>query len=221
MLVRNCKPDPKRLGVLAECMRPFDPQGLGGEWPGQYLSTRTVAYSCGLLAREGEAVAHAHDREELGRCRRLSAEAARIMEGVYIRWSDEGDHTLDQFCIPANAGDPVPGRITEKLFRTAMRGAVYPGAVLKVEPLKGTSAWWQRAAMMHSDLKDDPAEHERFARWERLLKWFHKHPELHAPAHVGFEEPKDGEFASVYPKLFLALTAAGSLVGLVTCVVWT
>jgi hypothetical protein len=62
---------------------------------------------------------------------------------------------------------------------------------------------------------------ERVAKWERLFAWFRGHEELRAPAYIGVEEPKGVEFASVYPKWFLALTAAGSLVGLVTCVVWT
>ena len=38
---------------------------------------------------------------------------------------------------------------------------------------------------------------------------------------IGFEEPKTEVFASVYPKLFLALTALSNLVGLITCVVWS
>jgi hypothetical protein len=63
MLVRNCKADPKYLGVLTECTTGCDFQGTGGEWAGHYFSDRTVAYSCGILARKGEAVVHAHERE--------------------------------------------------------------------------------------------------------------------------------------------------------------
>jgi hypothetical protein len=220
MLVRNCKPDSSRLGVLAECTTGCDFRGTGGEWPGHFLSTRTVAYSCGILAREGEAVVHAHDRDELKRCRRLAAEAAAIMQGVYIGWADESDHLLGPFSIPANAGDTAPRRITEKVFRAALRGTVFPDAILTIEPFKKTSDWWKRVSALHPDLQEDPGEHERVAKWGRLFDWFRGHEELRAPAYVGFEEPKEA-FTAVYPKFFLALTAAGSLVGLVTCVVWT
>src|SRR5262245_2357548 len=113
MLIKDCQPDAKRLGVWAECMT-GDP--AEGEWPGQCISAQTVAYSCGILARAEDKVVHAHDPEELQRCRRLAAEAAQIMKGVYIGGNDEGDHTLDPFYIPVNSGDPAPQKLTEQIF---------------------------------------------------------------------------------------------------------
>jgi hypothetical protein len=94
MTVRDCTPDPQVLGVLSECLTACGPPDPTGEWPGQFLSNRTVAYSCGILARQGEPVTHDHDPDELARCRRLTAEAAGIMSGVLIRCGDEGDHEL-------------------------------------------------------------------------------------------------------------------------------
>jgi hypothetical protein len=143
------------------------------------------------------------------------------MKGVYIRWADESDHTLHPFAIPANTGDPAPRRITEKLFRAALRGTFYQGASLAIEPFRKTSAWWQRVTQMDPSLPDDPEGLERVAKWTQLFKWFRGHSELLAPVYIGVEEPKGIDFASVYPKWFVALTASGSLVGLVTCVVWT
>ncbi len=52
------------------------------------------------------------------------------MEGVLIGGNDESDHTLEPFWIPANVGDPVPKKITEALFRKAMRDTICPGALL-------------------------------------------------------------------------------------------
>jgi hypothetical protein len=224
--VSNCQPDSSRLGVLAECRPSGVSPGDGDEWPGQFLSTRTVAYSCGMLARQGDRIVHNHDAEELERCRRLAAEAAAIMKDVLIGGNDESDHTLDPFWIPANVGDPVPKRIIETVFRKAMQDTVYPGARLEIEPFKKTSEWWKRVSALHPDYQivpeQMPDEPERVAKWKRLFEWFSKHEELHSPVYIGFQESTDGEFdATVYPRLFVALTASGSLVGLATCVVWS
>lgn len=224
--VSNCKPNPDRLGVLAECLESRGSADSGDEWPSQFLSTRTIAYSCGLLTRQGDGAVHTHDGEELKRCRRLAAEAAEIMKGVLIGGNDESDHTLDPFRITANVGDPVPKKITEGVFRKAMRDTVYPDARLTIEPFKKTSDWWKRVSALHPDYhivpEDFPDEPDRVARWNQLFEWFRNHPDLHSPVYIGFKEPAGGEFhAIVYPRLFVALTASGSLVGLATCVVWS
>jgi hypothetical protein len=228
MPFRNCKLDPTRLGALAECLTGCDFQNRGGEWPGHFLSTRTVAYSCGILARDGDAVVHAHPAQEVPRCRRLANQAAKIMQGVYIRWGDESDHRLSPFWITANVGDSVPKHLTEKVYSTAMRGTVYPGAILTVEPFKESSSWFTRVTQLDLDYWGGPEvdpdcvakETARADQWRRLFHWFRSHPDLHSPVYIGFK-PNNEEFASVYPQLFLALTASGSLVGLATCVVWT
>lgn len=222
----NCKPDPNRLGVLAECRQSSDSSGDGEEWPGHFLSTRTIAYSCGMLARKGDDVVHIHDAEELKRCRQIATEAGKIMKDVLIGGSDESDHTLDPFWIPAIVGDTVPKKITEAVFRKAMRGTVYPGALLTIEPFKKTSEWWKRVSTLHPDYdvipEEMPEEPERVAKWHRFFDWFRHHADLHSPVYIGFKEPPDETFgATVYPRMFVALTASGSLVGLVTCVVWS
>ena len=135
----------------------------------------TVAFTCGTLARQGDSIVHNHDAEELQRCRQLAEEAAAIMKGVLIGGNDESDHTLDPFWIPANAGDPVPKKITEVVFRKAMRDTVYPGTLLSIEPFKKTSDWWKRVSALHPDYhivpEDFPNEPERVAKWKRLFDW--------------------------------------------------
>jgi hypothetical protein len=105
-----------------------------------------------------------------------------------------------------------------------MRGTLWPRAVLQIEPFKRTSDWWKRVGMLHPDyhiVPDQvPNEPERVARWKRLFQWFRTSPELHSPVYIRFKEPQQ-TFTSVYPMFFLALTDAGSLVGLVTFVVWS
>ena len=155
------------------------------------------------------------------RCQRLAGEAAQIMKGVYIGLSDEGDHTLDPFYIPVNHGDSVRRQLTEQVFRTVMRGTIYPHAVLTIEPLTQSGSWWKTVSKISSDSPNDPDEQKRVRQWGQLFDWFQGQKELHSPGYIGFEESQDGSFATVYPKFFVGLTASGSLAGLVTCVVWT
>ena len=218
MLVTDCKVDPKRLGVLAECLS-GDPHE--GEWPNQYLSAQTVAYSCGMIARFQEVVVHAHDPEELKLCRRLAGKAAKIMAGECVGLNDEGDHTLDPFYIPVNSGDPVPKKLNEEVFRKAMRGTIYQGALLEFEPIAKTSGWFQIVSKVDPSYPDEPGKLKSIARWGELYDWFAAQKDLHSQVYIGFKEPPGEGFAVIYPKLFLGLTAAGSLVGLATCVVWT
>jgi len=217
MLITNCTLDPSKLGVLAECLD-GDPQE--GEWAGQLLSMHSVAYSCGILARKQDTVVHSHDSEELKRCQTLATAAAQVMQGVSIGGSDEGDHTLDPFFIPANSGDPAPGKIDEKFFRSALRGTLHPKAKIVVEPLAKSSAWWKAVSTVTPDLANDPDEKKRVAPWGQLLDWFGQQKELRTPVYIGLEESDDAP-ATVHPRFFVGLTAAGSLVGLVTCVVGT
>jgi hypothetical protein len=202
-----------------------------GEWPGQFLSAQTIAYSCGILARRQDGVVHAHDPEELKRCQRLAGDAARIMQGIYVGMSDEGDHTLDPFFIPANVPPEasLPGKreescpkvLTEAFFRAAMRGTIYPSAVLTIEPFARTSSWWQAVSKVSANSPNDPDEQKRVAQWGRLIDWFQGQTELHSPVHIAFAETGDESFAAVVPKFFVGLTNAGSVVGLATCMVCT
>ena len=186
----------------------------------RYLSPQTVAYSCGIIARFQDSVVHAHEPEELKRCHRLANEAAQTVKGLLIGLNDEGDHTLDPFCIPVNSGDPAPTQVTEQVFRSSMRGTIYAGAILEIEPFTKSGEWWKIVSKVDPSWPDEPGKLQEIALWSKLYDWFAAQKELHSPVYIGFKEPAE-DFAVIYPKLFVGLTAAGSLVGLATCVVWT
>ncbi|HEY7152790.1 MAG TPA: hypothetical protein VH575_02425 [Gemmataceae bacterium] len=232
-MVHNCKIDDKRLEPLKECMNNW---GTGaGEWITNYLSVKTVAYSCGAIARAGEAIKHDHDPAELALCKRLSKEAAKIMAGTYLKMGDESDHEFAPFFVTANAGDKVPRKLNEKRVRAAFGGTIWPECQITIEPLKEKGPWWKAASGQPlqniADAKDCDDEEgveegERsLAAWRSMIAWFNSQEELHGACFVSIDEPKGDRFREaigcIFPRLVLAITKQGSLVGLFGCVVHT
>ena len=225
--VRDCRVDEGRLAPIRECMENYGVGAAGAEWPHNCISTRAVAYSCGALGRAGDAIPHEHDPAELAFCRRLSAEAAGVMEGVELGMGSESESPLDPFFVAAKLGAVVPGAITEDLIRAAFGGTIHPDASVVVEPLEERGAWWQA---VRDDSQDDGYAREdeeaaaeadtTLGRWRGMIRWFREHGELSGAAFVmiGHDDPGVG---CVFPRLALGLTRAGSLVGLCGHVVQT
>jgi len=217
--VTDCKADPERLAVFKECMATYgvEKNAPGSEWPWNCISTRAVAYSCGAVARSGETVKHEHDPGELDRCRRLSAEAARLMEGQDVGMGSESGDPFRPFFVAANVGAAVPAEVTDELIRRAFGGTIYPDAEVVVEPLREEGQWWEQVV---ADAEDDA---ELLRPWRALIAWFQGRKDLHGPAFVMIgEDPLGGDNGGcVFPRLAVAITAAGSLVGIGGYVVHT
>jgi hypothetical protein len=192
-----------------------------GEWPGNYISTQTIAYSCGILARAGETVVHAHDADELALCRRRAEEAAKIMADTYLGMSDESDHQFAPFFIAANVGDKVPRKLTEPRVRAVFRGTIWPKCQIDIEPLKEEGEWWRRASGQPLADNDEKA----LGAWRAMVAWFASQKDLHGASFVSIndrgESGRGEPISCVFPRMALALTKKGSLVGLFGCVVWT
>jgi hypothetical protein len=221
MVIRDCKVDDQRLEPLKECLPLPDPDAPPGEWPNNILSPHTVVYSCGRIARAGEVIEHAHDPQELARCRQLAEEAAAVMAGTPLGMSDEGTHYFTPFFITANAGAEVPRELTEAHLRAAFGGTIRPDSPVLIDPLREEGEWWRLASMQA--VSDNDAK--TLALWRWLLDWFNNHPHLHGACSVRIDCPPavpPGMLPpSVLPRLLLALTDQGSLVGVLGCVVWT
>ncbi|NER84587.1 MAG: hypothetical protein F6K42_34715, partial [Leptolyngbya sp. SIO1D8] len=73
--------------------------------------------------------------------------------------------------------------------------------------------------------EDREKEENTVKSWQALAKWFNDQPELGDPVFVSIDEngslDEDAMVGSVFPRLVIALTEAGSLVGLFSCVVHT
>ena len=88
-MIRDCQISDERLAPLRECLVDSTGDNEPGEWPGNYISTQTVAYSCGILARSGEAVVHDHDQVDwlcVADCRRRQQNSSgRAWLGMWTR----------------------------------------------------------------------------------------------------------------------------------------
>jgi hypothetical protein len=219
-VIRDCVIDqedaPLSQIILTECMASQD-SPAEGEWAGQILSRQTVVYSCGAISRAGETLAHHHSPSELELCRQLSQAAADIMADQFIGLGDEGDHELLPFYVTASEDLVAPVEITEATIRSAFGGTINPQADLVIDPLEIGEQWWQEVAACCQE------DEQILGAWQNLVLWFAEQADLHHPVFVSMSHPSESEEASggVLPRLALALTPAGSLVGLISCVVYT
>jgi hypothetical protein len=218
----NCQINPERLQSLAECSETY---GIEREhpdekdWPYNVLSTQTVVYDCGAYCRSGDTILHHHDPVEFQLCQDLAAQAAEMMQGIYIGMGDENDHELAPFYVVANQDRPVPTSITEQEIRSAFGGTIYPQARIEICSLPaGAGQWWEYLS--------DPeyTAPEIMAAWQKLIDWYQTQTDLSNPVFVEINlDTADGHQNNgcVLPRLVLGLTKAGSLVGLSSCVVHT
>jgi hypothetical protein len=218
------KPDKKRTKVLAECM---DDYGIGEEtnaeceWPNNILSLRTVVYRTGHIGKKGEPIHIDVDPDELALCETLSAALKKAAGKRTCGIGSEADYPLRPFFICANRGDPVPAAITPDLIRAKFNGTILPASSITVDPLDENSSWWRNVSQ-----NNDEAE-----EWRFLMPLFADQKELHGAVYVEigqYDEIPDDKLPegaemnpSCFPRLFLTLTRAGSIVGLFGLIVLT
>lgn len=215
-------PDDERRSVVAECMEAYDVGIPSADWPNNILSQRAVVYASGRVAREGEAVRHAVDPEELESCRRLAAEAAAVMEGTAVGMGSESEDPFRPFFVVANADEPAADRIDEALIRRVFGGTIFPPATITVEPLAEAGVWWSEVLAYLGD----PTDAAALQPWRQLIAHFSNHPEYTDSAFVRIGDyaalheldetrlPKGTEVVGcVLPRLAIGLTRRGSLAG--------
>jgi hypothetical protein len=218
MVVSDCKVDDRLLEPFKECMPLPGTDPTEDEWPNNLVSSRAVVYSCGRLGRAGEAIKHAHDRDELALCQRLAQEVAAPWKGSLFVFSDEGSHTFSPFFATANVGDDVSSKVSEEHVRRAFGGTLRPDCLFLIEPLVEAGNWWDLAAGGEEGRPLLPL-------WRSTIAWFNQ-AGLHGASFVQINTGYGGTWtggvpATILPRLALALTERGSLVGLYSCVVWT
>jgi hypothetical protein len=230
-MIQNCELDADRLAVIAECTETYGMQDRDptNEWVWNMISTKAVVYSCGAISREGADPAHNHAPAEVELCQRLAQDAAAVTAGEFIEMGDEGEHEFQSFYVVANVGLSVPTQITEDLVRKAFGGTIYPDADVLVEPIEAGKNWWIQARSGYLNDDQDYCDHH-IELWSKLHDWFHGQAELQTPVFISIDPNDRKERAKgldsynggcVLPRLIVGMTAAGSLVGLFSCVVHT
>lgn len=208
-----CTPDPTRLAVFREAV---SSQAKRKEWADGNLSCKAVAYSCGRLCRAEAKVAHTHDRGELAVCSRLAKETTDRLRGIQL--DSEGDAGgFRPYFAAATLGTPPPKAIDATVIQAAFGGTISPDVSVEVEPMNEKGWWWASAVKTHRIAKERA---EVGGRWRAFMKWFRGVPGLrgHSFVHIGTGDDGPG---AVLPRLAVALTDAGSLVGAASFVVQT
>ena len=229
-MITDCQRDEARLAPLRECMKTYGQEGSdpANEWPWNCLSRRTVAYSCGALRRNDELVSHNHDEAEFALCRRLAEEAATLMKDIPIGMCSEADDYFAPFFIVASLGAENPLTLNPDTVRAAFGGTIYPNAEISVETLQEQGRWW-RDVVTDCEGKSEEEEEgeagvEEYLRpWRSLIQWFHRQPAFQESAFVRIgDSPLDAvNGGCVHPRLAVGLTAAGSIAGITSSVVYT
>lgn len=216
------KPDKKKRQILEECC---DDYGVGdaveGEWPNNILSRKLVVYRTGHIGKKGAPIHINVDPDELARCERLAAALATVAAGRDCGIGSESDYPLRGFFLCANRDEPVPAAITPDLIRARFNATILPPSSITVEPLDENSSWWRNVSQNNQD----------FEQWRDFLTLFDEYEELHGACAVEigqYDEIPEDELPEgtemnppCFPRMFLALTEAGSLVGLFGLIVQT
>jgi len=216
------------LEAFEPCMDTF---GSGDpalyEWPNNVLSTKTVVFDDGSIARGGTTSSRNVDPSELARCKALALELHNLVAKVHVGMKSEGNENWEPFFQAAEIGAPVPTALDEAAIRSIFGGTIMPIDRIVVEPLQEAGSWWK-------DMQSSEDEATN-AAWRKLIAFVAANPALHGAAFVqiGFYEygeciefegePPDGYEmrGSSLPRLALAITEQGSLVGVFGYVVWT
>lgn len=215
-------PDPARSAVLKEAM---DNYGIGtpeAEWPNNMLSRFTVAYENGAIARRSDPAPLSSSSAELALCKQLSAEAKTVMGNTPVGMGSESSDSFDAFFISKRPDQPAVSTIDEMLIRTLFAGTIFPPSTIVVEPMQESGSWWQ--AVVH-DCED--GDEKCLAPWHSIVTWFKSQAGLRSPAWVQIGDqralsklphevlPRGTVIVpGVLPRLAVALTEDGSLVGL-------
>lgn len=217
--------DPDCSAALKECMDSYDVGTPDAEWPNNLLSRCAVVYGSGVIARDGDKVVHNVDPNELERCRSLAKTARDTIGGIDVGMGSESGDQFFPFFICNNADAAVPTGITEQLIRQRFGGTIFPPATITTEELSESGIWWSEVVDWICDTEDDE-RNAYLAAWRQTIDWFKTHAELsHATfVRIGDREalwdaesgdmPEGTEITGcVLPRMAVALTKAGSIVG--------
>jgi hypothetical protein len=223
-LILEFNEDEKRTEILSECLNNYEVGDESAEWPNNILSRKSIVYGDGTIARRGDELSFSVDPEELDCCKQLSDSLATVMHGVCVGMGSESEDCFQPFSMVASTSATAPTNIDSELIREKFGGTIFPPATIVVEALQDSGSWWDAVVADAEDLLEDQHE-EYLAPWNKMIEWFKERPSLQSPVFVQIgdsdelqdldELPEGTELVpGVLPRLVLALTPKGSLIGL-------
>ena len=225
-ILTNFTIDRTLMTVLKDCVDHYGPGEPSAEWGNNILSSKLVIYSDGMISKSDVVPPPSHrvSAQELRLCKSISAElASRCTQEVGM--GTEGNTVFSAFYMVAQlteSGKPVvPRKITEEMIREKFANTIFPLATIKVEPLQADGNWWDAVCA------DGEGEENYFDPWHDMIHAFQEHPQLSSPVFVQIGDsrhlsriherdypPGTEMTGSCLPRMALALTASGSIVGL-------
>jgi hypothetical protein len=134
------------------------------------------------------------------RVRELAAEAERRLAGCVPDYDQRGPFRA--FFAAATQGDVVPATFRERFVRRVpFNGTINPECGVSIGPITAGELWYEGSAAAE------------------FVTWFASRPGLHGHAFIsiGLDEDEGG---ATHPRLAVAFTDLGSVVGVSGCVVW-
>lgn len=226
---RGCRILKRNQHPLWDCSWNYDLYDPKLEFPHNILSTRTVFYSCGMIAKTEDRMMHNHPPGEQRLCQRLAIEATKVMDNVGVGFGNESSNAFEAFYITTVAGSEVPKSLTSAAVRRFFRDTIYPHAEVIVEPVGEQGTIWRDILAYPGEYplrgrdgswspeKEAIEKRELIKRWRTLIEWFQNKKELHGSAFVKIGDdrlPSIDNFACVFPRMVLGITDAGSIVGI-------
>jgi hypothetical protein len=154
-------------------------------------------------------------------CRRLAGEAAARLNAPWLNDEGEGAPFRPYFAA-AVVGEPVPTIIDAELIRAVFGSTIHAAVGIHIKPPEQRGGRWDAMpdaeAAPRSDADLDLWGEELCAASDTFGRWFHAVPGLseHSLVSIGYSDTDPG---AVKPRLVVALTPAGSLVGAASHVV--
>lgn len=225
----------KYAETFEPCIDHYGPKAPKGEWENNVLSSETVVYDSGVIAKKGIPVEHRVDRAELALCERLAAQASAIIGDAEVGMRSEGTDPFVPYYQVANVGSGgAPAVVDAALLRRLFGDTICPVDKVFIEPLVEGGFFWKEL----TDGVDQDDDSNIIGRWRKLISFFKSSPDLVHPsfACIGFYEyaapegattastekpPGFAMHGSALPRLAFAFTHAGSVVGLFGHAVWT
>ncbi|MCX7665794.1 MAG: hypothetical protein N2112_09620 [Gemmataceae bacterium] len=196
------------------------------DWGMGNISQRAVAYSCGHLTLGKQPLNHLHDPDEFALCKQRTDELVQRLQSFTI---GEGAR-LQPFFAVAVLGEPIATEVNEELVRRIFGGTLYPDLLFSLtrlvphppQPKKRRTqpqGRWPNPLGLYMNLDDLPDPNadigtQQIAVWDEFADWFTSLPELTAHTCVGMGY-SDADPGPLKPRLLLALTPAGSVVGVI------